>query len=259
MIHDAQVFITPQSYGRAFRKWYRFALPRIGATAARILTVSEFSKSQLVNFGVAPPDKIQVIHNGVDHMKKIASSRDAVIRFGLKRNEYVVALASTQSHKNIGVLLKAFALPSMSCLKLVLVGHANASKFIAAGLLPCDNTVFAGYLSDGEMRGLMEEAACLALPSTTEGFGLLPVEAMAIGCAAIVAPCGALPEVCGTAVVYVAPDDVEGWGSAIQKFAEDANMRRAMAAKGLEHVKSLTWTRAASSLLNVIYNVAHEN
>jgi glycosyltransferase involved in cell wall biosynthesis len=258
MIHDAQVFTTPQSYGRAFRNWYRFALPRIGATAARILTVSEFSKSQLVKVGIADPGKIQVIHNGVDHMKTIVSSRDAVIRLGLTRNKYVVALASTQDHKNISVLLKAFALTTMSGFKLVLVGRAREPEFRAAGMRPPNNTIFAGYVTDGEMRGLMEEAACFALPSTTEGFGLPPVEAMAVGCAAVVAPCGALPEVCGSAAVYVDATDVEGWGQAMKTFAEDGIARQAAINKGLEHVKDLTWHQAASTLLGTIYEVAKE-
>ena len=258
MIHDAQVFITPQSYKRAFREWYRFALPRIGAISARILTVSEFSKTQLVKVGIADPNKIHVIHNGVDHMQRVVASRDAVLRFGLTGNTYAVALASTQSHKNIEVLLKAFSLPKMSALKLILVGHADEAEFLAAGLTATPNVIFAGYVSDSEMRGLMEEAGCFAFPSTTEGFGLPPVEAMAVGCPALVAPCGAIPEVCGCAATYVDPYDVEGWADAIMKFSEEPTARQVAVGKGLLHAEDMTWTKAAYKLLDIINDVANE-
>ena len=63
MIHDAQVYLTPQSYSRPFRAWYRFALPRIGRKNLAILTVSDYSRQQLVRHGVATAEKIHVIHN----------------------------------------------------------------------------------------------------------------------------------------------------------------------------------------------------
>ena len=68
MIHDAQVFTTPASYSRLFGARYRFILRQAGHRHRRILTVSEFSKAQLIAFGIAPAEKIDVIHNGADHI-----------------------------------------------------------------------------------------------------------------------------------------------------------------------------------------------
>ena len=68
MIHDAQVFITPDSYSWAFANWYRKVLPALGQRHLRILTVSEFSADQLVRYGVAKRENITVIPNGVDHV-----------------------------------------------------------------------------------------------------------------------------------------------------------------------------------------------
>jgi glycosyltransferase involved in cell wall biosynthesis len=137
----------------------------------------------------------------------------------------------------------------------VLVGSATAADFAAAGVPTPKNVVFAGRVSDGELRALLESAACLAFPSTTEGFGLPPLEAMLLGCPAVVAPCGALPEVCGDSVVYVDPHDDAGWAEAIGAYVQDGRMRTRAAARGRHHASRYTWRRSAERLLTVIDDV----
>jgi glycosyltransferase involved in cell wall biosynthesis len=252
MIHDAQVFISPESYSRGFGSWYRFALPQIGARAFRILTVSNFSRGRLAAYGVAPLSAISVIHNGVDHILRVGPDEAVLDRLGLTRGEYVVALANTQKHKNIGLLLETFRRPAMKRLRLVLVGAADAAAFAAEGFEPPDNVVFAGRVSDAEMRALLEQAVCLAFPSTTEGFGLPPLEAMALGTPAVVAPCGALPEVCGDAAVYAAPHDPAAWEAELLALADDPAHQRRVGQAAQRHASQYTWERAARELLGVI-------
>ncbi len=93
MIHDAQVFLTPESYSRAFAAWYRFALPRIGQTAARIITVSNYSRDCLVEFGIAPPDRISVVPNGGDHLQAVPADPAVLDRIGVAPGRYVLAAA----------------------------------------------------------------------------------------------------------------------------------------------------------------------
>ena len=109
MIHDAQIYLTPRSYTRPFRLWYRFSLPLLGRRGAAILTVSDYSRDQLVRFGVAPRDRITVIHNGADHILRAVPDRAIVERLALAPRRYACALANTQAHKNIAMLLRAFA------------------------------------------------------------------------------------------------------------------------------------------------------
>ena len=252
MIHDAQVFISPESYSRSFGSWYRFALPQIGSRAFRIVTVSNFSRGRLAAYGVAPLSAISVIHNGVDHILRVAADDAVLARLGLAYEPYVVALANTQKHKNIGLLLNAFGRPAMKRLKLVLVGSAEAADFVAEGFTPPDNVIFAGRVSDAEMRALLEGAVCLAFPSTTEGFGLPPLEAMALGTPAVVAPCGALPEVCADAAIYAPADDPAAWEAELLGLLEDPRRRRRMGQVGRRHASTYTWERAAWELLGVI-------
>src|SRR5205085_7996249 len=124
-----------------------------------------------------------------------------------------------QVHKNVGVLLKAFSAPALGALTLVLVGADDRASFEARGHTVPTNVVFAGRVDDGELRALLEAALCVAFPSTTEGFGLPPLEGMLLGCPAVMAPCGALPEIGSDAALFASPDDPGQWVSVISNIA----------------------------------------
>lgn len=253
MVHDAQVFLTPESYSNAFGAWYRFVLPRIGKNARKILTVSNYSADQLVRFGVAPREKIAVVHNGVDHILHHAAASDIVARLGLTPGTYTVGLSNTQPHKNIAVLLDAYRNPRLSQSTLVLFGAADEAAFQAAGLSLPNNVILAGRLSDEELRGLLEAASALVFPSKTEGFGLPPLEAMTLGIPAICADAGALPEVGGDAALYANAEDSQDWIAQISRLAEESpESRSARAAACQAQAAKFTWAKAGEKLLALI-------
>ena len=156
MVHDAQTFTTPKSYSWAFGNWYRNVLPVLGHRHARILAVSEFSANELARVGVARRDSISVVPNGVDHLLDCASQPEIVHLLALDPRKFIVGLSNVQVHKNIGVLLKAFAASELDQLKLVLVGAAKREEFEMLGHSVPSNVVFAGRISDGELRALLE-------------------------------------------------------------------------------------------------------
>jgi glycosyltransferase involved in cell wall biosynthesis len=252
MIHDAQVHISPASYSKAFAAFYRIVQPLMARRAEHVLTVSGYSRDMLVKYRVAPAAKITVIHNGADHMLKVAADPDAVARLRLIPGTYVVAFASVQKHKNIGVLLNAFGDARLGGAKLVLIGSATPKAFRTRRHHIPPNAVFAGRITDEALRSLLESAACLAFPSTTEGFGLPPLEAMILGCPVVATPCGALPEVCGEAAVYAAPDDPGAWTAALARFVYDPDARNAAGAAARRHAAAFTWERSARQLLNLL-------
>ncbi|HEY3695990.1 glycosyltransferase family 1 protein [Phenylobacterium sp.] len=256
MIHDAQVYLAPSSYSAAFVRWYRLALPRLAAQSRLVLTVSEFSKRMLVRFGVAAADRIRVAPNGADHMLEVRAEPAILARLGLEGASYVFAFGNLQPHKNLDLLLKAFADPRLGDLRLVVSGELDAPAIARVfGLAPGANVQLAGRCSDGEIRALLEGAACLAFPSSTEGFGLPPLEAMILGCPAVVAPAGALPEVCGQAATYAPLEDVGAWVEAIAGVAGDDSGRAARREQAKAHAQAFTWRRSAERLRGLIEEV----
>nr|WP_246544080.1 glycosyltransferase family 1 protein [Ancylobacter dichloromethanicus] len=252
MIHDAQVYLVPTSYGTLFRIWYRFLLPIIGRTSKKIVTISEFSKLELSRFGVARKENIVVIHNGCDHVLGIEPSDDVLSQFGLENRHFVLALSNTQPHKNISILLKAFSADELQDVSLVLFGPASAADFERAGCSVPPNVKFVGRVTDEQLVGLMRGASAFACPSLTEGFGLPPLEAMALGCPAIISPCGALPEICGDAAIEADPYLPEAWIQAVRRLVDDPDLASDYRARGLERSKLFTWQKAAEKLLRTI-------
>lgn len=252
MVHDAQVYTSPASYSRAFRTWYRLMLPWLGKRNRALLTVSEFSRKQLDAYGVADAARIEVIYNGCDHVLRLVPDLAKADAAGLAGKRYVVALANIQLHKNIGVLLKAFQQPELRDMTLVLFGPAQREDFESRGHAVPPNVEFLGFVSDEELAGLLQRAAALAFPSTTEGFGLPPLEAMALGCPTVVAPCGALPEVCGDASLWADAHDVDRWVAQIVRLRDDDVLRADMKRRGRSQAAKFTWDKAARRLLEVV-------
>lgn len=258
MIHDAQIYRTPESYSRAFVNFYRHVQPILGRRALRVLTVSKFSASELTRWHIAQAEKVHVIYNGVDHVARIPPVHSIFSRINVRRHRYVLALSNVQAHKNLQVLLEAFADPTLRDLRLVLFGSDGRAEMIAAGLTLPPNVVCTGRISDGELRALMEGAVCFAMPSRTEGFGLPPLEAMLLGCPALVSNAGALPEVCGDAALYASSLKPEEWRGAIRAFADHPELYAHYAARGRRQAARFTWQRAGDALISVLRDVAVE-
>ena len=257
-IHDLHAFETPESFSPAFVARYRFILDRIGRRHRRIVTGSAYARDTIVRYGVARPERIRVILDAVDHVLLAPSKLEVLARLGLEPQRYVLGLASTYVHKNVGVLLRAFAGAREDDPRLVLFGAADAAAFRGAGLEPPPGAVFTGWIDDGERRALYEHALCFAFPSTTEGFGLPPGEAMALGCPAIVTACGALPEVCGDEALYADPHEPRQWLDAVRSLARDPAARDARASRSRDRMRTFTWAGATDALLDVIGEVAEE-
>lgn len=255
MIHDAQVRETPESYGPAFRAFYRAAQPVIGRRHRRILTVSEHSRQALIRWRVAPEAAIRVIPNGADHVRRTPPDRDAPRALGLRPGGYVLALGSAQAHKNTALLFEAFRDPALAGVPLVLFGM-DPPAAIAAD--PPLNVIWAGRVTDARLFGLMAGAGAFACPSTTEGFGLPPLEAMALGAPVLAAPCGALPETLGPAALYAPPNDPAAWATAVAALLADPAARTERAAAGRARAARFSWSGAAERLLTVVEELERE-
>ena len=254
MIHDAQFVISPESFPARFSLGYRVLTPIIAATSARVLTVSEYARDSLAAFKVARHQKTEVIYNGADHILAVSPDETVLSRLGLNGRPYAVLFGTTAVYKNVQVVFEAFN-GLVEGVELVVVG-AGRSALLAAGLNPPETAIFAGKVSDPELRALYEGAECLLFPSRTEGFGLPPVEAMTCGCPVIASPAGAMPEVCRDAILYADIFAPQSWASGLDALRTRPELRRAKIEAGRLRAASFTWRRAALRLLDEIRRLA---
>ncbi|MEE4451345.1 glycosyltransferase family 1 protein [Novosphingobium resinovorum] len=251
LIHDAQFLFPDNSYPLRQRLGYRLLVPRMARSSAIVLTVSEYSRRTLDVTCVSPAGRTAVLYNGANHVLEVEPDGAILPQLGLTPRGYTLMFGSPKAYKNNAVVFAAYAGRAPEGAPLVIVGAAREG-LEAAGLAVPPDAVFAGKCDDAQLRALYEGARCLLCPSRTEGFGLPPLEAMLCGTPAIVAPAGALPEICRDAALYADVDDPGSWSRAIAALDPEAPLHARKVAEGLERARHFSWTRAGTELLDTI-------
>lgn len=248
-IHDASVFAYPKAYSFGFRSWYQFALPVLCHTAARIITDSHFSESELIKYCGLPCDKIAVVPLGVDHMNRLQPDGNVFAKHRLGEKPYILAVSSLSPHKNFIRLSQAFSFFRDENVDVVVAGGANARVFSNSSLSSAQTNVhLLGYVSDSELRALYERAHCFVYPSLYEGFGLPPLEAMACGCPVIASDAASLKEVCGTAALYCDPKSYEDIADKVGLMLADTGLREKLCETGKSWAASFRWADTARAI-----------
>lgn len=253
-IHDT-AFLNTDWVSWKFKKLYSFLLPRVIENSRKIVTVSEFSKSEILKHFNLQPSMVEVIPNAVsNHLVSLAQ--------GATENQYgtyILGLSSLEPRKNFKNLILAFNRIQQPGLKLIIVGSGDAiyqSPQLSEAIGNNPNIVFTGYVDDKTLAGLYKHAQAFVFPSFYEGFGLPPLEAMAFGCPTIVSKTASLPEVCGDASVYIDPYDVESIQKGIEQVLSSADLRRQLVESGHKRVGFYGWEKSAQQYLELIQTVA---
>ena len=220
-IHDLHTWIMPESYGRMFRWAHRVVLPRLGCNAAYVTTVSELSSRHLVHYGVVRPEKLVVTYNGSDHAKQWKPDRSSL---AVGRRPFVLYLGRPQRYKNAELIWRIAPRLHEMGLDVYVAGAVNANM-VACGSLESNNVRFLGRISDDDLAKVYSKALCFLFPSRIEGFGIPAVEAMMFDCPVVASSAPCLPEICGSAALYAAPDDAEGWVRQVGRLQLDADLR----------------------------------
>jgi len=252
VICDAQVMLHPESYSRGFRWWYRVMTTLASRRAAVVFTISEFSKTQLERFGLVPRGKAQVLRLGIDHLDAVVPDATILERHELQARPYLLAIGSLARHKNLAMLIEAFAEADLPGVDLVIAGGGNPRVFQGAGLREAPNIRFLGRVSDEELKALYGGAHAFACPSLSEGFGFTPLEAMRMGCPVVATTGGAVPEVCGDAALYADPRDRAAWSDGLRRIVEDRALRAQLAARAGERAAMFTWQETARQVLDAV-------
>lgn len=247
-IHDAAVFVFPQSYSLAFGSWYRFLHKRI--RAVKVVTDSQFAKSEITRCCHVKDGRTHVVYLGADHMLDVQADESVISRHGLIK-PFILAAGSMAANKNFRAVAGAAQLLGNEDFDFVVVGGANPKVFAGSGILPPQGVKYLGYVNDNELKALYSHASCFIYPSLYEGFGLPPLEAMACGCPVVVSNAASLPEVCGDAAVYCDPRSTEDLASKILTVMRDSDLQNSLRRRGPERAALFTWEKTARQTLKL--------
>ena len=257
------IHLTDPSY-RANLAVQLYAKPMLylaAKKAAHIVTISEYSKSQIIEHLHVPPEKITTIRCGVNGNFRCLDreeAADSVFRALGIRPPYVLYVGNLKPHKNVSMLLRAFALLRERIaqpLQLILLGEdkrwAKSLFEESARLGNGDAVRFVPHVSRELLSRLYAAAVVLVLPSRVEGFGLPVLEAMASGTPVVCSRAASLPEVAGDAAIYFDPSDDGDLADAIQRVLESPDLQNELRRRGLLRAKQLTWKKSVEKHLQV--------
>ena len=261
-IHDLAFEHLPETFTRRGSLQLKLTVRRTAQKAARIATVSEYSRQDLLRTYKLPPEKVAVTYNGVEPHFTPQAQLDEVAeikqQFGIER-DYLLAVGSLQPRKNLVRLIRAYAKlraesESFSP-QLVIVGRKLwlAEEIFAEVRRQrwAEDVILTGYVSDNDLPKLYRQATAFVYPSLFEGFGLPPVEAMACGTPVITSDVSSLPEVTGRAALLIDPKNQTSIESALLQIMRDQELRAEMRERGIEQAKKFTWQAAAEKTLQL--------
>jgi glycosyltransferase involved in cell wall biosynthesis len=242
IVHDAAVLRAPAAYSRPYSLWHRSVGVACMRRALRVLTVSEFSRRELIRLAKLDPERVSVIHGGVDErFSPEADDQRAARELGLDA-PYVLTVATDDRRKNLESLGESSRRLRALGIELVWAGDSRP-YFAAGGGIP--GARMLGYVKDELMPGLYRGARAFVLPSRYEGLGLTCLEAMACGTPVVASDRAALPETCGDAALLVDPDDPTAVADAVVRACSEPQLRQEMTERGLTRTIQHSWDRAA--------------
>jgi len=253
-IHDLNHLDLSSNSSLLKRFYYRFVMRRACRGAARVLTVSEFSRARIVEWSGVAPSRVVNVGNGVS--SAFAPTGEAC----WPGHPYLLCVGNRKQHKNEARLLRAFAAARIDvAVRLWFTGSPSAELLaLTEELALRDRVSFLGRLDDPALAACYRGAVALVFPSLYEGFGLPVVEAMACGTPVITSRVTALPEVAGDAAVLVDPDDAVSIASGIERVVNDKGLRAELTARGLQRAQHFTWDAVADRVRLVLHEVAKE-
>lgn len=267
-VHDLSFERDPESAPPRLIPFLKRVVPESARRATLIVADSHATARDLITLYDLPAEKIVVIHSGVD--ARFSPYRDTLYlerrrayvlkKYALGERPFIFTVGTMQRRKNHLRLVQAFA-------RLVQRNATNADLVIAGGKgwlyddvsaevarLGLGTRVrFIGYVDDADLPHLYRAARAFAFPSTYEGFGLPPLEAMACGIPVVTSNVSSLPEVVGDAALQVDPYDVDALAAALEQAVNDEIWRQHAIAQGLARARAFTWQRAAEQLLDVYH------
>jgi glycosyltransferase involved in cell wall biosynthesis len=263
-IHDLAPFHVNRKYDWKRMLYGRVVARRLAHRQDAIIAISQNTARDIATYFGVPENKIEVIHNGIDHSEFFpASAGDARKQVGIEQPFLLYVARLEHPGKNHVRLIEAFnqfKQATGSDWQLVLGGSDwTGAEHIHRAIKesPCARDIRTlGFVPAEKLLALYRAASVFVYPSLYEGFGMPPLEAMACGCPVISSTGGALREMVGDAGILVKPHDTAGLARELGRIATDSALREQLRTAGLAHARQFTWQAAARATANVYARAA---
>ncbi|MCB0712654.1 MAG: glycosyltransferase family 4 protein [Ignavibacteriae bacterium] len=267
VVHDLNYEHEPEYLPPIWRAYYNIFSKRYARDVSRLVTVSDYSKKDIVNLYQIPEEKIDVVYNGAPDIELSFSSKEveAIRRKYTAGNPYFYFVGTLHQRKNIVGMLRAFdqfKKNDRKNVQLVIVGRKKwwnrEMESTWREMKNQESVVFAGRLEDDELKRVAGGSIGLLYVPFFEGFGIPILEAFSVHVPVIAANVTSMPEVAGEGGLLVDPHSVEEISEAMTQLATDPKLREQLIEKGKSRRKLFTWERTASLLWQSFEQVLRE-
>ncbi len=266
-VHDLSVFKFPETHPAERIKQFERDFARSVSQASQVITDSHTTRAEVITFTGLPSSKVTAVPLGVSAAYRPVEDRHIAAplqRYGLVPHNYALCVSTLEPRKKVAQLLAAWRLLPDSLRKTYPLVMAGTDGWLSQALQSEINQAqtqgwvkHLGYVSEQDLPLLYAGAALFVYPSTYEGFGLPPIEAMSCGVPVVVSKQSCLPEVTQGAALMVNPDDIAEFCTALEKGLTDDIWRQTAVAAGLRVAATYSWQRCVDETVEVYRRAAN--
>lgn len=260
-VHDLRLYRFPETY-EFFR--YQYLKRRVKESikkADHIISISNFTKQEIIELCGIDPEKITVIHEAINPSKFNASNitePDDVPEV-IKQYPYILSVGHMEPRKNYDRLIHAYLKlkenPALKDLQLVIVGKKDHSfKSTLNKIKDTPGIHYLDFVDGNTLLWLYQQAQLFVFPSYYEGFGFPPLEAAILGTISAVSNVSSIPEICGDTELYFDPYDVDGMVKTMTKALTDKTTMEKETHRLKDAVDRFSWEKNARETINVYHS-----
>lgn len=263
-VHDLRFRRYPQSYPFFRYLYIKYSFKKSIRRCETIITVSEFTKKEIIKYYRIDSKKIQVIHEAINekqfNLHNINRSDYDILReYDIEKDKFILSVGHLEPRKNYLNLFQAYLelkkANRINC-KLVIVGKKNYKFKQELEVIDKEkDIVYLEFVKQKTLLALYDQAVCLVFPSIYEGFGFPPLEAAAMRTPSLVSNASCIPEICGEGALYFDPFDIKDIKNKLDLMVSNKKTRNEIISKATQNLKSYSWEATARKTMNVFHSL----